>query len=115
MVLDTVSQVDVDGVTLNFIRGGDYLAFEDPVLEKFERQHGMDARKMQPNDERLLRTRASFYNTVGSPGSQPVGRDWSQQGQKNLNFMSSSIHNWKLICDMDWTLRLGLSKGCSIQ
>ena len=64
MVRDTVTQVAVDGVTLNFIRGGDYFAFESPVREAFEEKYGSDARQTEPNDARLLRIRAAFMTQL---------------------------------------------------
>ncbi|MAV37861.1 MAG: hypothetical protein CMJ59_20680 [Planctomycetaceae bacterium] len=82
MVRDTVSQVAVDGVTLNFIRGGDYFAFESPVREAFAKQYHGDARQTEPNDERLLRVRAAFMTQLVREVRAELERSSQQQDRQ---------------------------------
>ena len=82
MVRDTVTQVAVDGVTLNFIRGGDYFAFESPVREAFEKQYGSDARQTEPNDARLLRIRAAFMTQLVREVHAELKRAGQQQNRQ---------------------------------
>lgn len=63
-VREAATKFDVDGVTLNFIRGPDFVGWEKPVLADFQKAHGEDARKLTNDDERLQRVRARYLTLL---------------------------------------------------
>lgn len=57
---EMLSRYDIDGVSVMFNRSYPFVLFEPPVIEAFQKEFGEDARKVDPLDERLWRTRSFF-------------------------------------------------------
>ena len=64
MLRETATRIDVDGITLNFIRGGEYVAYEQPVADAFRAAHKMQPQDVQRNDPRLQQVRAKFMTQL---------------------------------------------------
>ena len=60
LIGEAAGKIDADGINLCFVRGPHFLQYEQPILDAFQAKHGADARKVEPNDPRLLATRAEF-------------------------------------------------------
>ena len=82
-VREAATKFDVDGVTLNFIRGPDFVGWEQPVLDDFRKAHGGDARKLTNDDERLQRVRAR-YLTLLVRGARAVLNEVGERKGKRL-------------------------------
>lgn len=59
-VIREIAEYGVDGINLAFTRGPVYVLYEKPVIESFEREHGVDPREIDDRDERWLRHRAGY-------------------------------------------------------
>ena len=57
---ETMTAIDADGANLCFVRGTEFVLYEQPVLDDFRRAHGADARKFDTSDPRLMKLRGSY-------------------------------------------------------
>ena len=64
MIEEVSSTYDVNGVNLGFIRGPHFVGYETPVVEAFQRAHGIDPRELDENDERAQRHRAAYVTEL---------------------------------------------------
>ena len=64
MLRETATRIDVDGITLNFIRGGEYIGYEPPVVTAFQKAHQLRPQEVAPDDPRLQRIRANFMTQL---------------------------------------------------
>jgi hypothetical protein len=55
---EVASNYDIDGINLIFNRGAPFLLYEDPLIEGFRTETGLDARELSERDERYLEYRA---------------------------------------------------------
>ena len=58
MFKEATDKYDADGVNPIFNRGAPFLLYEQPLLDGFEAETGLDARQLAEDDERYLRYRA---------------------------------------------------------
>lgn len=59
-----VDDYDADGVCITFCRSTPYVLYEAPVLESFEREHGISMLDLDYFDPRVLAHRASFLTQL---------------------------------------------------
>ena len=64
MFREWVDDYEADGVCIVFCRSWPYVLYEQPVLESFQRQNGVDMRDLDPFDERVLAHRATFLTQL---------------------------------------------------
>jgi hypothetical protein len=62
IIRESMELVDADGASLCFTRGPHFLRYEQPVLDSFQKEYGIDARTVAPSDPRLLQTRAKIMS-----------------------------------------------------
>ena len=55
---EAASNYDVDGINLIFNRGAPFLLYEQPLIDGFKAETGLDARDLAEGDERYLKYRA---------------------------------------------------------
>lgn len=60
IIREVAENFDVDGVSLCFVRGPAFTAFEQPVRDEFERRFNGDARKVSRDDPRMQSIVAHF-------------------------------------------------------
>lgn len=61
-VLGEMVQMGCDGVSLDFCRYPQILGYDVPLVQGFEKEHGLDPRKLPDDDERWLTYRCSVLN-----------------------------------------------------
>ena len=62
LIREATSRFDVDGINLCFVRGPRFVAYEQPVLDDFQREYGEDAREVEPTDPRLHAVHARYMS-----------------------------------------------------
>lgn len=60
LIREVAEEYDIDGVNLSFIRGPQFVGYEQVVVEEFEREYGVDPRTLEEDDIRLQRHRAGY-------------------------------------------------------
>jgi hypothetical protein len=63
IIREATETFDVDGVNLCFIRGPEFMAYEQPVLDDFRKEYGEDGRKVGSDDLRMRTIRCRYLNT----------------------------------------------------
>lgn len=64
MIREVATSYDIDGVNLCFIRGPQYVGYEEPVIADFKKDHGVDPRTIDHHDVRLQQYRASYVTEL---------------------------------------------------
>ena len=59
-----VEEYEADGVNIIFCRCWPYVFYEDPVVESFRAAFGIDMRKLDPFDQRVLQHRSGFLTQL---------------------------------------------------
>ena len=62
IICETAETFDIDGVNLCFIRGPEFIAYEQPVLDDFRREYKEDGRKVSFDDPRMRTIRCRYLN-----------------------------------------------------
>ncbi|MEO2034996.1 MAG: hypothetical protein ABGZ35_23185 [Planctomycetaceae bacterium] len=62
IIRETAESLDIDGVNLCFIRGPEFMAYEQPVLDDFRREYNEDGRKVGFDDRRMRTIRCRYLN-----------------------------------------------------
>jgi len=60
MIAEATERFDVDGVSLGFIRGPQYMQYEEPVLQDFRERFGEDGTKVGFGDPRMRQVRCAY-------------------------------------------------------
>ena len=76
-----VADYGADGICIVFNRSWPYVLFEQPVLESFEREHGIDMRDLDFFDQRVLAHRASFLTQLLRQTRQMLDAVGQEQGR----------------------------------
>ncbi len=90
MIRESTTLIDADGVNLCFTRGPHLLWYEQPILDAFRAKYGEDARKVDPQDPRLLEVRAGFMTDFMRQARQVLDEVGSQKGKR----LELSIWAW---------------------
>ncbi len=62
IVREAAEKFDVDGVNLCFVRGPQFMAYEQPVLDDFRKEYGEDGRKVGFDDAKMCEIRSRYLN-----------------------------------------------------
>ncbi len=81
-LMEEAMEYDIDGVHLCFTRGPEYIGYEQPVLDEFERLYGEDARDVADDDERLYTVKASFLTELLRAVRRTADRHGEKRGRK---------------------------------
>lgn len=133
-LMEEAMETDVDGVSLCFVRGPEYFGYEQPILDDFRDQYGIDPRELPDDDERLLDVRAAhmtrFVRQVrraaeahGSRRGRPIAVSaWIEGSDERMKYFSYDSYRWieeglldLVIADNPPSfLRLARDKGCRV-
>jgi len=61
LLTEQANRYDIDGIHLFFTRGVPFVFFERPVVEAFQKEHGVDPRGLPLDDRRMGQIRARFF------------------------------------------------------
>lgn len=62
-ILVEAASYEIDGINLIFNRGAPFVLYEEPVVQGFRSEYGVDPRELDPRDERWLTYRARVMTT----------------------------------------------------
>ena len=82
MFREWVDDYEADGVCIVFCRSWPYVLYEQPVLESFQRQNGVDMRDLDPFDERVLAHRATFLTQLLRETRQMLDEVGQKRGRR---------------------------------
>ncbi|MBT4098887.1 MAG: hypothetical protein HOE86_14640, partial [Gemmatimonadetes bacterium] len=77
-----VDDYEADGVCIVFCRSWPYVLFEEPILESFRQQHGVDMTSLDYFDERVLAHRATFLTQLLRQTRQMLDEVGERQGRR---------------------------------
>ena len=60
IIRESMIAFDADGANLCFVRGTEFVLYEQPVLDDFRKRHDQDARKFNVSDPRMMQLRGSY-------------------------------------------------------
>ena len=81
-LIEEAMQYDIDGVTLCTIRGPNYCAYEQPVIDDFRKLYGEDAREVPTDDQRLLKLRAGYFTEFVRAVRRAADKHGKRRGRK---------------------------------
>ena len=64
IVREAVETFDVDGASLGFVRGPEFMGYEQPVLDDFRKEYGEDGRNVGFDDPRMRTLRCRYLNAL---------------------------------------------------
>lgn len=76
------TKYDIDGINPIFNRGAPFLLYEEPLVEGFRQETGLDARGLAEDDERYLRYRAQVMTDFMATLRQQMDQIGQQRGRK---------------------------------
>ena len=82
LIREAAERLDVDGVSLCFTRGPEYVRFEKPVIDDFKKRYGDDPREVKEDDPRLLQLRAGYVTELVRGVRQLVDEIGTKRGKK---------------------------------
>lgn len=82
LICEVAESFDIDGINLGWLRGPQFVGYEAPVIEDFEKEYGEDPRKLDENDERIQRLRARYVTEFVRKVRQSLNELGSQRGRK---------------------------------
>jgi hypothetical protein len=62
IIRETAETFDIDGVSLGFVRGPEFMAYEQPVLDDFRKEYGADGREVGFGDVRMRTLRCRYLS-----------------------------------------------------
>ena len=60
IIREAVETFDVDGASLGFVRGPEFMGYEQPVLDDFRKEYGADGRNVGFDDPRMRKIRCRY-------------------------------------------------------
>ena len=88
MFKEATDKYDADGVNPIFNRGAPFMLYEQPLLDGFEAETGLDARQLAEDDERYLRYRAGVMTDF----MRTLRRELDAIGEKKGRKLEVSAH-----------------------
>jgi hypothetical protein len=82
IIRETAESFDIDGVNLCFIRGPEFMAYEQPVLDDFRREYNEDARKVAFDDPRMRTIRCRYLNAFVGDVRKALDEIGNRKGKK---------------------------------
>jgi hypothetical protein len=77
-----VEEYEADGVCIVFCRSWPYVLFEQPVVDSFQQEYGLDMRELDYFDERVLAHRATFLTELLRETRQMLDEVGARQGRR---------------------------------
>lgn len=91
-LLEELVGYDVDGISLTFVRGAPYVLYEEPLVEGFRQESGLDARDLPEDDKRYLAYRARVMTGFMRRVRQTMDRAAHERGRK-IEISSHVLNN----------------------
>ena len=110
LIREATETFDVDGINLCFVRGPHFTSYEQPLLDDFQKEYGEDARKVDPADPRLLKTRASYLTQFVRGARQVLDEVGKGKGKR----LTLSIWAWPSKRNV-WCGRTPLEEGLDVK
>ena len=82
MIREVAEGYDIDGVHLCFLRGPQFVGYEDIVIKDFKAKYGIDPRELDENDIRAQRQRASYLTEFVRSARKLVNEVGQKKGKK---------------------------------
>ena len=82
IIREATETFDVDGVNLCFIRGPEFMAYEQPVLDDFRKEYGEDGRKVGFDDPRMRTIRCRYLNAFVGDVRKTLDEVGKKKGKK---------------------------------
>ena len=82
IIRETAEMFDVDGVSLGFVRGPEFMAYEQPVLDDFRKEYKEDGRKVGFNDERMRKIRCRYLTAFVRDVRQTLDEVGKKKGKR---------------------------------
>ena len=93
---EVASNYDIDGINLIFNRGAPFLLYEEPLIEGFRTETGLDARELSERDERYLEYRAGVMTRFMQDLRQEmdaIGRSRGRQVEVSAHVLNDEETN----------------------
>jgi hypothetical protein len=82
LIEEAVRTFDPDGINLCFVRGPEFIAYDQPVLDEFRAKYGEDATKVPWDDPRFKAVRASFLSLFVRDARGVLDRIGGEKGRR---------------------------------
>ena len=82
IIRETAENFDIDGVNLCFIRGPEFMAYEQPVLDDFRKEYNEDGRKVAFDDPRMRKIRCRYLNAFVGDVRKALDKVGKRKGKK---------------------------------
>ena len=101
LIREATERFDVDGVQLCFIRGPEYIGYEQPVVDDFKKKYGEDPRSVAEDDPRLLELRAGYVTELVRGVRRLIDEISSNKGKK---IELDAIVYWSIPLNLAWNM-----------
>jgi hypothetical protein len=82
IIREAAEKFDVDGVSLGFVRGPEFMGYEHPVLADFRKEYRDDARKVRFDDPRMRKVRSRYMNMFVRDVRQALDEIGKKKGKR---------------------------------
>ncbi len=82
IIRETARKFDIDGASLGFVRGPQFMAYEQPVLDDFRREHGQDGQNVGFDDPRMRSVRCRYLNEFVRSVRRALDQVGEEKGSK---------------------------------
>ena len=81
-LLEQATSLGADGACVIYPRSAPFVLYEEPVLADFEEEHGVDARTVDEEDDRLIDLRAAYMTTFMTELRKAMDRVGAKLGKR---------------------------------
>jgi hypothetical protein len=107
-----IAERNIDGFGWIFVRGLPVLLYEQPLIDGFIKQYGLDPRQLPDDDDRVCTYRASIFTDFVLKTIQTLNERRAKQGRKPLKFSvivpATCEVNYRLGLDITTWVKQGL-------
>jgi len=82
IIREVAETFDIDGASLGFVRGPEFMSYEQPVLDDFRREYGEDGRGLAFGDPRMRRIRCRYLNDFVRDARRSLDEIGAQKGKR---------------------------------
>ena len=111
LIREVAQNYDIDGVNLCFIRGMQFVGYEDIVIKDFKAKYGIDPRELDENDIRAQRHRATYLTEFVRSARKLVDEIGAAKGKKIE--LSAGVLNGEVDLNLffGWDIMTWLNEG----
>ena len=82
LVREAAEKFAIDGASLGFVRGPEFMGYEQPVLDDFRKEYGEDGRKVGFDDPRMQNIRCRYLNAFVRDVRQTLDEVGKRKGRR---------------------------------